>query len=185
MTLKLITAPSTFPVTRAQAKLQCRIDSDITADDTRMDDLISAATEAAEHELQRAIMPQTWERVLDAFPATADGAIELGMPAVTSITSVTYVDENEVSQTLASSAYSHDTDTQEGIWLLPAIDTDWPDTLDTANAVRVRFACGYANADAVPDTVKTWILLWIEHAYLRKEMPAWAARLLDRYRVYA
>ena len=182
MTLKLITAASTFPVTRAEAKNQCRIDSDITADDTRIDMLIEAATLACEHELgDRALMTQTWERVLDEFPSEA---IELGKPPVASIVSVKYIDLNEIEQTLASSAYSHDTDTDEGRWLLPAIDTDWPSTLDTANAVRVRFTCGYGAAADVPAAVKTWISLHVEHAYLRKELPDWANRLLDRYRVY-
>ena len=182
MTLKLITPASTFPVTRAEAKNQCRIDSDITADDTRIDMLIEAATLACEHELgDRALMTQTWERVLDEFPGDA---IELGKPPVASIVSVTYIDGNGDTQTLASSAWSHDTDTDEGRWLLPAINTDWPSTLDTANAVRVRFTCGYGAADDVPAAVKTWILLHVEHAYLRKELPDWASRLLDRYRVY-
>lgn len=183
MTLKLITAATTFPVTRAEAKNQCRIDSDITADDSRIDVLIEAATLACEHELgDRALMTQTWERVLDEFPADA---IELGKPPAASIVLVKYIDVNEVEQTMSSADYSHDTDTDEGRWLLPAIDTDWPSTLDTANAVRVRFSAGYGAAAAVPAAIKTWILLYVEHAYLRKDMPEWANRLLDRYRVYA
>lgn len=183
MTLKLITAATTFPVTRAEAKNQCRIDADITADDTRMDMLIEAATLACEHELgDRALMTQTWERVLDEFP---EDAIELGKPPVSSITSVKYIDGDEVEQTMDAADYSHDTDTDEGRWLLPAIDTEWPDTLDTANAVRVRFVCGYGTAADVPAAIKTWILLHIEHTYLRKELPQWANRLLDRAQVYA
>jgi uncharacterized phiE125 gp8 family phage protein len=183
MTLKLIAAATTFPVTRAEAKNQCRIDADITADDTRIDMLIEAATMACEHELgDRALMTQTWERVLDEFPANA---IELGKQPVSSIVSVKYIDTSGAEQTLSSASYSHDTDTDDGLWLLPAVDTDWPSTLDTANAVRVRFACGYGAAEAVPAAIKTWILLQVEHGYLRKQAPEWADRLIDRYRVYA
>jgi uncharacterized phiE125 gp8 family phage protein len=183
MTLKLITAATTWPVTRAEAKNQCRIDADLTADDARIDMLIEAATMAAEHELgDRALMTQTWERVLDEFPCVA---IELGKQPVSSIVSVKYIDATEVEQTLSSASYSHDTDTDEGLWLLPAIGTSWPSTLDTANAVRVRFECGYGAAEDVPAAIKTWILLQIEHAYVRKQPPEWVDRLIDRYRVYA
>lgn len=184
MTLKLITAPSVEPVTRAEAKLQCRIDADLTADDTRMDQLIAAARRAAEHKLQRAIITQTWERLWDAFPS-GNGGIELGMPTVQSITSVSYYDTSGVLQTLSSSAYSHDADTDMGLWVLPAINTTWPDTLDTANAVRVRFVSGYgATAASVPEDIRTWILLYVEHAYRRESMPEWVGELLDREKSY-
>lgn len=156
MTLKLITDATVEPITLAQAKVQCRIDSDITTDDDLIANvLIPGARRQAEQELGRALITQTWERVLDAFPSAE---IELGKPRVIAITSVTYIDGNGNSQTLSASDYSLDADTGGG-YLLPAINTVWPTTLDTANAVRVRFTAGFgATADAVPGEVKAWIL---------------------------
>lgn len=192
MTLKLITAPAIEPVTLAEAKVQCRVDTDLTAEDDLLSALISTAREMAEHEIGRALINQTWERVLDAFPAAE---IELGMPPVSSIVSVTYIDAAGDSQTLASAAYTLEPDLPPG-WLLPAEGYEWPDTLDTANAVRVRFTAGYgAAASAVPASIKSWILLRVGTLYQhRSEIAAgisvtalpggFADRLLDRYRVW-
>lgn len=154
MSLILITGPTAEPVTVDEVKLDLRRTD--TALDTLLAGLITAAREQCEHILGRALMPQTWERVLDAFPGSEE-AIELGMPPVTAITSVTYIDADGNSQVLASSAYTLDADNKLPGWLLPARGTTWPATMDTANAVRVRFTCGWANAAAVPESVKTWI----------------------------
>ena len=107
MPLTLITAPADEPVTRAEAKLQCRIDADLTADDALIDGLVAAVREQAEHEIGGALVTQTWERTLDAFPVSG-GAIELGMPPVQSLVSVKYLDAAGTEQTLAPSAYTLD-----------------------------------------------------------------------------
>lgn len=188
MPLTLITAPASEPVTRAEAKLQCRIDADLTADDALIDGLIAAVREQAEHEIGGALVTQTWERTLDAFPA-AGGAIELGMPPVQSITSVKYLDAAGTEQTLAPSAYTLDAVAAPG-WVLPAAGTDWPAAGDYANAVRVRFVAGYGLAAAVPAAVKAWMLLHIAEWYAQREAGSdkpravlpHADRLLDRAR---
>ena len=180
MTLKLITDAATEPVSLAEAKLQLRIETDITTEDARVTRLIQAAREECEHKVGRGLLLPTWERVIDAFPAAE---IELGKPPVAAITSVIYIDENGDSQTMDSSLYSLDADTSHG-WLLPAIDTEWPATLDTANAVRIRFTVGVATASLVPAAIKEWILLRIESLYRNKPMDSNHDRLLDRATVY-
>lgn len=192
MTLKLITAPATEPVTLAEAKLHLRIEGSITDEDDLVTALIKAAREDAEHQLGRALVAQTWERVLDCFPAAE---IELGWPPVIAISSVTYIDAAGDSQTLASTGYSLDTDTAPG-WLLPAYGTVWPATLDTAGAVRVRFTAGFGStASDVPSTIKAWMLVRVGTLYQHRSqvaagvnltaMPgAFVDRLLDRYRVW-
>jgi uncharacterized phiE125 gp8 family phage protein len=188
MTLKLITAPATEPVTLAEAKVHCRCGDD---EDALLGVLIQAAREQAEHQLGRALITQTWERVIDAFPLVE---VELGMPPVVSVVSVKYIDEAGVEQTMDAADYSLDTDTQPG-WVLPAVDTEWPDTLDTANAVRVRFTCGYGAAAAVPAAIKSWMLLRIGTLYKMREevvvgvsvadIPGgYVDRLLDPYRTW-
>lgn len=180
MTLKLITDATIEPVDLATAKLQLRIETDITSEDARVTRLIQAAREEAEHRLGRALITQTWERVLDAFPAVE---VELGYPPVASVVSVKYIDLLGVEQTLGSSLYATDFDTLPG-WVLPAVDTDWPDTKDTTNAVRIRFTTGAASAASVPASVKDWILLRIESLYRNTAPSEWSDRMLDRYTVY-
>jgi uncharacterized phiE125 gp8 family phage protein len=108
-----------------------------------------AAHAAAEHFTGRPIGEQTRELALDEFP---EDAFVLGA-AVTSITSVKYIDTAGVEQTLAPAAYALDHYSLE-CSLLPAVDTDWPDTLETANAVKVRFVAG-----DLPDAVQAALLL--------------------------
>ncbi len=188
MTLKLITAPATEPVTLAEVKAHLRCGDD---EDALIGVLIQAAREHAEHLLGRALITQTWERVIDEFPPVE---IELGMPPVVSLTQITYVDTAGAEQTLSGALYTLDADRLPG-WALPAVDTEWPDTLDTANAVRVRFTCGYGAASAVPAAVKSWILLRIGTLYkMREEVVVGVSvadipggfvdRLLDPYRTW-
>lgn len=186
MALKLITDATVEPVTLAQAKVQCRVDEDITTDDTLIEGLVSAARKMAEQECNRALISQTWERVIDAFPAVE---IELGKHRVIAITSVTYIDAAGNSQTMAAEDYSLDADSDGG-FLLPAADAEWPDTLDTANAVRVRFTAGYgADASAVPECIKAWIRIMVGHMHpngdkLTPEQKKMVDRLLDSERVW-
>ena len=144
--------------------------------------------EQAEHEIGGALITQTWERTLDAFPA-AGGALELGMPPVQSITSVKYLDAAGTEQTLVNTAYTLDAVAAPG-WVLPAAGTDWPATGDYANAVRVRFVAGFGAASSDPAAGKAWMLLHIAEWYAQREAGAdkprdllpHAARLLDRAR---
>ena len=161
MTLRLITAPASEPVTRAEAKLQCRVDSDITTDDDLIDALITSARQECEHLTGRALITQTWERVVDAFPLLE---LELGMPKVASITGVYYYDTTGTEVTLGSSAYVLDSAMPPG-WVLPAYGYQWPTTYDTANAVRVRFVSGYGAASDVPAAIKTWCRMRIADLY--------------------
>ncbi len=191
MSLVLIAGPSVEPFTRAEAKLHLKVEH--TADDTLIDALITAARQAAEHELGRSLLQQTWELVLDEFPPYE---IKLARPPVLGISSVTYVDTASTQQVLAANRYVLDKETEPG-YLLPALDTSWPSTLgDTTNAVRVQFTAGYgAQASAVPASVRQWMLLQIGAMYRNREAfatgPAvhelpnrFVDRLLDGHRFF-
>lgn len=166
MGYRLITGPEVEPITLAEAKLHLRIEEAETSEDGLITSLIVAAREGAEHETRRALIRQTWELAIDAFPPCA---IQLPKPRLIDIVSVTYVDAAGDSQVLAPGAYTTDVENEPG-FLLPAVDTDWPDTYDTANAVRIRFRCGFgAAASDVPDAIKAWMKLRIGALYRHRE----------------
>ena len=183
----LITAPTTEPITLAEAKLHARVEHD--ADDAMITGFIAAAREDAEHELGRPLAAQVWQVTVDAFPA-----VEMALgPDVTGIQSIQYLDAAGVLQTLDQAAYVLDNMDRAQCFALPADGYEWPSTYDTANAVRVRIACGL---DPVPETVKAWMLLrigaLIEHRAAIAAGQTLAAmpdrfvdRLLDRYRIYS
>ena len=189
MSHRLITAPTVEPLDAATLKLWCRIDG--TDEDALLASLfIPAARQACENATGRALLSQTWEVVLDAWPAGS--AIELPRAPVLAITSVKYIDTAGVQQTLAGAAYALDNDSEPG-WLLPAYGTDWPEALDTANAIRVRYTAGYgAAATDVPQALRMWIALHAAAAYANREASGDArmvaenpalAGLLDPYRI--
>ena len=159
MGLSLITAPASEPVTLAEAKLWCKVDT--SDDDALLAALIKHARQRAEQLMQTAIISQRWEQTLDAFPTDE---IRLRRPPVTAIASVVYVDAAGATQTLISTSYTLDNATFPG-WLLPAYGVSWPTTRDQANAVRIQFDTGYANAAAVPEPIRTWMQLTISFLY--------------------
>lgn len=145
MAIKVITPPAAV-LTLEQLRRHCKIDPPDAVNDAD-DDLtaaLAAAHALAQHHTGISIGSQTLELALDEFPSAG---ILLPQGPVTSITSVTYVDVNGDTQTLAGSAYSLD-DYSTPQWLLPAVDTEWPLTYAAANAVKVRYIAGAASLDA-------------------------------------
>jgi len=196
MTLKLITAPASEPLTLAEAKAQCEVvDSDW---DTWFTTAIIVAREMAEHETGRALVTQTWERTLDGF-VNADGAaldaIPL-LPPVQSMVQLVYVDTAGAPANLTETTdYVLDNVRDPG-FVVPAYGKAWPDTYATINAVKVRFVTGYGNAAAVPAAIKHWMLMQIGAMFANRESVVmqtgtspgelpnrFVERLLDRYRV--
>lgn len=190
MALKLITPASAPPVTLAEAKLHLRVD--VADDDALISALLMAATEQAEHQTGRAVMAQTWELTLDAFP----DALELTRIPVQSVASVIYADSTGADQTLTGSAYALDNADDNGpAFVVPAYGTTWPATRDQINAVRVRYVAGYASAADVPESFKSWIKLMVGAMYENRESEVlsrgvvlslgFADHLLDRFKVWS
>jgi len=156
---------------------------------------IKAARRQAEHKyLHRALLEQTWQLTLDAFPtatiddpnpeanklyAMLDGArvkitdgaeIHLPMPRLISITEIAYVDEDGADQTLTSDDYVI-CQSDDDPFLVPADeDAGWPLTADQRNAVTITYTCGYGDsADDVLDDIKAGILLLSADLYRNRE----------------
>ena len=183
--LKLITAPAAEPVTEAEVTTRTGVDSVASAD---MVALIKSARTWAEEYCGRAFVTQTWEKRLDAFP----DEIELARGPVQSITSIRYTDLDGVLQTLANTEYVLDDYEQNGV-VYPAYGKTWPSTRDEPNAVRVQFVAGYGNAAAVPDPIKSAIILIVgqslrsqpalEASIYPSSVPNAAKEMLNPYRI--
>jgi uncharacterized phiE125 gp8 family phage protein len=197
MSLKLIAAPTTEPIDIDTAKAHLRVDT--TDDDALITALIVAAREGAEQITGRALILQTWELALDGFwdREAVHGRhayrITLPKPPLVSIASVKYLDESGVLQTMAESDYLLD-DHSEPARLMPAYGTCWPVTRCQANSVLIRYEAGYADADSVPQQIKSWMLLQIGAMYENRENVAaltnlvqmpFADRLLDASRIWS
>lgn len=185
----LITAPSTEPVTLAEAKAQMRLESDFTQDDALITSYLLTARQWCEGYCKRQFITATYEWIEDYFPIR----IDLPYPPVQSVTSITYTDDSGVNQTLSSSLYQVDIKS-EPARIIPAYQELWPTTRSVMNAVTVRFVCGYGDANAVPQAIKLAILMLTAHFYEHREnvqvggnvmnVPFSTTALLDPYRMF-
>lgn len=162
MPTKLITAPTEYPITVAEAKAQCRVEH--TAEDDLIQSLIAAATDYLEIILRRQLVTATWETRLDCF----EDIIELPKPNLLTVVTIKYIDIDGVEQTIDEADYVVDTFSQPGR-VYPAYNTCWPSHRDELNAVRIRFTAGYGLAASVPEAVKHMIKLLVGHWYLNRE----------------
>ncbi|BCJ86456.1 head-tail connector protein [Effusibacillus dendaii] len=160
MALKLITAPTEEPIALNDVKGYLRIDG--TDFDALLTGLIKAAREYCEAFQNRAYVTQTWEMSLDAFP---DLPLKLPKPPLQSVVSVKYTDQNGVESVFAPSNYLVDPVSEPGR-LAFAYGKSWPSvTLQPVNAVKIQFVAGYGAAAAVPQAVKTAMMLYIAHRF--------------------
>lgn len=170
MNIRVTTAAPYYPVSRANAKLWARIDSDDTAQDTMIDLLIAAMTDYAENITGRSFVQRSYELLLDTFPSWE---IRLPRPPLLTIDSVKYYDTENVLQTLATSIYESDI-YREPARLRPVLGDVWPAVYNRMNAVQIAYTAGYAPGspddeagyrEAVPDTLKLWLSARIATLY--------------------
>ncbi len=151
---------------------------------------LAAAHGLAQQACGKSFGTQTLELALDAFPCSG---IELAQPPVVSISSVKYLDEAGVEQTLPDTAYILDNYGTQKHWLHPAYDTAWPTTRAVTNAIKVRYVAG--SSDALPAAVRSALLLFVGHLDINREavvtgtiateLPLAVKSLLDTEKVWA
>lgn len=192
--LKLITGPVLEPITVADVKAQCRIDSD--AEDEKIEGLIVAfrsSVDGKDGTLCRACITQTWDLYLDRFPQSSKNPIQIPLPPLQSIASVQYYDTNGVLQTLpAENYFVHSI--AEPAELYPAYNMSWPQAFDRAGSVIIRFVAGYGDNPAdVPGAIRHAGLMTIAHWFANREsvnvgnivteMPQAVSSLLAPYKI--
>lgn len=175
MSLKIITAPTTEPITLAEVKAHMRVSHD--AEDALILSLITSVRDLCEHETGRALLSQTWQQTYDDFSRK----IELRKLPVVSVTALKYTDADGIEQTLSSDSYIlHNNSDDRSAEIALATGYQWPETYDGINGVRIEYVCGYANADKVPAALRQWMLLQIGHWYKNRESVAdWQTSKLD------
>lgn len=188
MTLALVTPPAVEPLTATQVRTRLGLGAEIadatitawiTAERQRLD--------GADGALNRALITQTWDYVLDGFPTWSarpagearrpyggygdsgfvyEQAIYLPLPPLQSVTSITYLDGNGVTQTVDPTTYR--VIRGEPARIVPSAGNAWPSTGYTSGYpgvyefgdVTVRFVCGYGSSGAnVPEAILSAIVL--------------------------
>jgi uncharacterized phiE125 gp8 family phage protein len=180
MTKRLIIPPAALAVSIDAARRAARASG--TSLDAELEDKIRGLTDEVEHKTGRALIHQTWELTLDAFPIS--GAIKLPPARLSSIYHVKFRNTDGVLQTLHPDDYLVDTKSEPG-WIVPAPERTWPATATRIGAVEVQYVCGYGPTEAdVPAAIKSYILGMIENDYYPNPNVRYLCRKLDRAVVY-
>ena len=149
-------------ISRSAMKLHLKVD--YTDDDDLIDQLILAATEWCQNFQNRIYVTTTKTDYLDSFPTT----IRPRWSPLSSVTSIKYLDEDGVQQTLSSSLYRVDTNSEPGR-ITVAYNESWPTIREVTNTIEVEYEAGYGAAADVPDDVVAAIKLLVGHWYEHRE----------------
>lgn len=182
MPKKINTPPSAEPISLTEAKAHLRVDG--TDDDALITSLIVTARQHVEAETERILITQTWDLYEDEFP----DVIEIPYPPLQSISVITYTDEDGVTQTLATSVYTVDMDSEPG-QVYEAYNQTWPNTRNEDKVVKVTFVAGYATpftADAATDVITVTGRTFADGGMIRLSnsggaLPAGLSTLTDYY----
>ena len=156
-------AATTAILTTAEAKTHLKVDTD--ADDTYIDNLVSAATESAQIFTNRYFINTTITQHGDNWNDIAT----LFKSKVSSITHIKYFDSDNSEQTLATSVWISDINQQPArIGLKP--NQSFPSLADRINAVNCKYVVGYGSAASdVPEGIREAVLLTIGNWYENRQ----------------
>lgn len=172
MALSLFAAPVLDAVVSVEdLRMHLRL-GDNLREDTLLGMLAATATAAAERELRRALLTQTWTLSASAFPC---GAVwRLPKPPLQSVTWVRYRDGAGAEQAMDAADYVVDAPTGPNPvhgHVALADGEAWPTPGVThPSAASVRFACGYgADRESVPAPIRHGVMLLASHLYEHRE----------------
>ena len=163
-TVRVVTPPTTEPVTIAEAKAQLSIGASDDSHDTELASMIAAAREEWERDTSIALITRALEHRLPKFLST----VVLSVRPAIAISSVTYVDTTGTTQTVASSNYYLDSDE------VRFLDTFVkPDVQERSEAVKITYTAGYgSDSRACPELDRMAIKLSLANRFEDRDMIA-------------
>ena len=188
------TPPAVEPVTLAEAKAHCRVDT--SDDDAYIGTLITAAREWCEQYLDRTLVNTQWLMRLDKFPDSGIHPVELPRPPMVAsgtatAVSITFTTEAGPTSTYSTAEYRVDRFATPGT-VLPLYGSTWTPHRQDDNAISVTWWAGYgASGASVPAAIRHAMLMLIATWYDRRasadnaggtEVPFGVKSLLDSQR---
>jgi hypothetical protein len=202
------TSVPTPPVSLADAKLALRIGADDTSLDAVIQDLVTAATERAEHDTDRSLTQVSWlltmpswimsmvdlgrppMQTLPAWPLyiacwPLAPYLELPRPPLVSVDAVHYYDANGNFTALDAAIYTVDLAPRCGrICLLP--NQVWPIVSRRWDSVQISFTAGWPTPAAVPAGIRVGIKKLTSYWFYNPgagDVPPEIARIFEQYAV--
>lgn len=184
---KVITAATTKILSTAEVKSHLKVDT--TADDTYIDNLITAATNSAQEYTNRFFITTEITQYADTWDESKE---LLKSPVQTTLFNIKYYDDTETLQTLSASDYNLDNVSMPAR-IAVAPDKSFPTLSKRINAVEVNYKVGVDSASDVDMAIKQAVLLTIGYWYQNREavmvgrqvneMPMSAKYLLNQYKI--
>jgi uncharacterized phiE125 gp8 family phage protein len=142
------------------------LDSPVCSEDTWLDETRQMVREEAETYQGRAFMPQTWQLILDDWPAK--NYIEIEKAPVRLITSIKYTDSAGEEHTFSNTKYYLDNNQFRPLVALNYGEI-WPsEKLRETGAIVIEFEAGYESVEAFKAENKNthrWMLTAIKQLY--------------------
>lgn len=172
--LQRIAGPEVEPLSLEQARMQLKLDPDLTDENDLITDHIKGAREQCEDFCQRTFCESTWRYSLDAFPFESyygnQEAIVLPMGPVIEIVSFGYVDQQGLPQALDPLMYRLATSGPREMVFPAPWNTSWP--FARCGSVAIEYRAGYPGAGSPPgaenvparvrQTMRSIITRWFE-----------------------
>jgi uncharacterized phiE125 gp8 family phage protein len=159
---KIITEPTSYPVTITEIKEFARIDGN--EEDSILEVFLSGVVNNVEAYLGRALITRTYKMVMDEWN---DREIELPMPPLISVSSIKTIDEDNVETTYDSSNYFVITESIPGRVVIKK-DSIMPTNTDRDKAgYSITWNAGYTD---IPKQIKIAIMQWVTMIYENRSM---------------
>lgn len=198
--LQLKTAPTDEPVSLEEAILYARWESG-TDEDDQFSALITLGREQTEGITEHQLNTATWIQSFNGWQR----CFLLDKPPLQSVTTITFIDVDDITQTVSSSDYIVHTESEHRGIVQFKKDFTFPELRDERlNSISVEFVAGYEGwpilplaARGVPETLKLAIKLFVNDCWSHREYDLdgkltgsiqdnpTAKQILNSYKVYS
>jgi uncharacterized phiE125 gp8 family phage protein len=163
--LSLITPPAVEPISLVEMKKQIKVVT--SGEDALITTYIAMARQMFEEYTGRQLIDATWEYQIEGFPA---GVIELPLPPLLDVLSVTYGDDDTVL--VADTDYRVTAPVgpyaRRGS-IRPLSGGTWPTVTADRGTVRIRYRCGYgAQPGDVPELIRGALYFLAAHFHTHR-----------------
>jgi uncharacterized phiE125 gp8 family phage protein len=160
----VITQPTTFPISTAEAKLFSGIDGD--AEDSFVAQLIAAATKYFQQHTGHALAETTYSQVFDCFPRE----LRFDWTPIYSVTWLKYYATDGTLTTLGTGNYWTSLNSRPPR-IIPVYNVPWPSVqYGRPECVELRYVAGYHATGDIEEGIKVALLNLVKHWYTKKDV---------------
>jgi uncharacterized phiE125 gp8 family phage protein len=164
MAVEIISISGELPITLEEAKEHLNLEHDLKDQEIQM--MIESATLEAANYTRRGLIAGVFELKLDGPWADRGRAVDVPLPPLTAVESITYDNTKDQAVVLDAGEYRVDTTSTPG--RVEPVSSFPSDVRAAMNAIRIRFRAGWSQV-TVPSSIKMWIKVRVADMYEQRE----------------